>query len=1061
MVTIERNNTSFTKVVLENLKKASRDFVSVEGPEWKTLKYYQFIIKEYFKYNTGSRGLLVALPMGMGKTRTGVALSMDAIQDGREVVFLAAKSLHDNFQTEIIKFVRAWSEADPGFKLGELSESDLLAWIKRNYHFISMNASNMITQIYNIGRDRHDRALDKKFKGVVSLENLDGRMLVVDEAHNFFRAVTNGSENALALYDMIMRSKSAKIVFLTGTPIANDPFELAIAYNCLAGRPGQLVLPDDYKTFNEYFVQVVDGIPSIKNRHIFQNRILGLTSYVRHDTPFGSSIEGFSLGSARAVEFPKELPMIVEKVPMTQAQYAAYSLARDKEKEEGNRSGPRRDTGIVLAAQKPKSGASSSYRVKSRQISNVLLPPKLAEMKYSDVDPNSLDRIQSVKIDRLWKNLQKSPGIALIYSQFVGVGGLGAITKFLRDAGYTEHKIAPAVIRGSRDRTGFILEAFPASKIDEFPLVQEFIGEIRDYPEGVVIKYALLGGEVRAVSIETQDEVLDVIIDGDLDKNVITGITAEFAQMDKIASDMPIEVSEAAGGADPAPLAIKWTEPAPKVPAGYANYTIYADEDNFVMRDDRGNNVSRIKFKHDGQQIHIIDYSSNASPIMSHFFVNKFKTRFGPNIAGVENLPSGVRKWFPKCAKCVAGGCQSCGKCTGAGNKCIVGGCQYCKGNVKKAVIGGNRDPMGIDVDRLYKVVSGNHKLKVARGFFDDHFTTPRFEVNGDWVSGADIMKHRNKYGDIYDRCMSVDLMRPIVLAPDDTIVAGYEQLVKCHVTDCKHLLYVNASDEQIELAREPTKESVKSQSKSKKQGGQQNTDKSTGAGRRTYVVISGEIDVSVRAEVQRALNAPTNTRGEEIPIILVSSTGAEGLDLKNVRQVHIFEPYWNDGRHAQVKARAVRNDSHIALPPADRNVQTYIYLAVAPDKPDEVTTDVELYTDSIKNKKIINDFIDAIHETTIECNLNGGVGCRNCNPTNSPLWSNDLAADVIRGDTCQPYSESKVKAKVVNVNGVDYYYSRGGNGDIIVYQYDEVLDGWRPIPVDEPLYDEIVAQIK
>ena len=39
-----------------------------------------------------------------------------------------------------------------------------------------------------------------------------------------------------------------------------------------------------------------------------------------------------------------------------------------------------------------------------------------------------------------------------------------------------------------------------------------------------------------------------------------------------------------------------------------------------------------------------------------------------------------------------------------------------------------------------------------------------------------------------------------------------------------------------------------------------------------------------------------------------------EGLNLFNIRQVHIIEPYWNKVRTDQVKGRARRIESHINL---------------------------------------------------------------------------------------------------------------------------------------------------
>jgi hypothetical protein len=71
------------------------------------------------------------------------------------------------------------------------------------------------------------------------------------------------------------------------------------------------------------------------------------------------------------------------------------------------------------------------------------------------------------------------------------------------------------------------------------------------------------------------------------------------------------------------------------------------------------------------------------------------------------------------------------------------------------------------------------------------------------------------------------------------------------------------------------------------------------------------------------------NKRGELCRAFCITSAGAEGLSLKNVRMVHIMEPYWNDVRTSQVKGRAVRICSHMDLPPEERTVEIYTYITV------------------------------------------------------------------------------------------------------------------------------------
>ena len=88
-------------------------------------------------------------------------------------------------------------------------------------------------------------------------------------------------------------------------------------------------------------------------------------------------------------------------------------------------------------------------------------------------------------------------------------------------------------------------------------------------------------------------------------------------------------------------------------------------------------------------------------------------------------------------------------------------------------------------------------------------------------------------------------------------------------------------------------------------------------------------------ADVLREAGFTDNKKGELCRVFCITSAGAEGLSLKNVRRVHIMEPYWNDVRLAQVKGRAVRICSHMELPyDADptknqRTVEVFTYVSI------------------------------------------------------------------------------------------------------------------------------------
>ena len=97
------------------------------------------------------------------------------------------------------------------------------------------------------------------------------------------------------------------------------------------------------------------------------------------------------------------------------------------------------------------------------------------------------------------------------------------------------------------------------------------------------------------------------------------------------------------------------------------------------------------------------------------------------------------------------------------------------------------------------------------------------------------------------------------------------------------------------------------------------------------YTFISGQEKDSERKKNKEAFNHIDNKFGEYIQLILISESGAEGISLTCVRQVHILEPYWNNVRINQVFGRAIRLHSHDDLEPKERTVEEYIYLSVLP----------------------------------------------------------------------------------------------------------------------------------
>lgn len=94
------------------------------------------------------------------------------------------------------------------------------------------------------------------------------------------------------------------------------------------------------------------------------------------------------------------------------------------------------------------------------------------------------------------------------------------------------------------------------------------------------------------------------------------------------------------------------------------------------------------------------------------------------------------------------------------------------------------------------------------------------------------------------------------------------------------------------------------------------------------------------------------NKQGTLCNLFCITSAGAEGLSLHNVRAVHIMEPHWNDVRMAQVKGRAIRICSHKALDQADRNVTVYTYLATFSDLVQVISSNDKITDPKLKEEQ-------------------------------------------------------------------------------------------------------------
>lgn len=143
------------------------------------------------------------------------------------------------------------------------------------------------------------------------------------------------------------------------------------------------------------------------------------------------------------------------------------------------------------------------------------------------------------------------------------------------------------------------------------------------------------------------------------------------------------------------------------------------------------------------------------------------------------------------------------------------------------------------------------------------------------------------------------------------------------------------------------------------------------------YGEFHGGIKDNVIRENTRAIfNSSDNKNGEKLKIIIISPTTSEGVNLSNVRQVHIIEPHWNESRIEQVIGRAIRQCSHADLPMNDRHVKIFKYFMTQSNK--ILTTDEIIYNLAMDKQILIDSFLLTVKQAAIDCELFKDINLHN-----------------------------------------------------------------------------------
>ena len=224
------------------------------------------------------------------------------------------------------------------------------------------------------------------------------------------------------------------------------------------------------------------------------------------------------------------------------------------------------------------------------------------------------------------------------------------------------------------------------------------------------------------------------------------------------------------------------------------------------------------------------------------------------------------------------------------------------------------------------------------------------------------------------------------------------------------------------------------------------------------YIEFHGGIERELREENKKVFNLSENKFGDIIKIIMISPAATEGINLRNTRQVHVMEPYWNEVRIEQIIGRAIRICSHADIPMDDRKVDVFRYKMVRSNNKE--TTDERMESIARKKNNLLVSFTEAVKEASVDCELfksHNMMGTKyKCFKFNEnslfdkpvgPAYAPKVEYDIKMDDGSNSKDSFRKKIKVMKISAVkridentysevnDYWYYKETG---IVYDYDK-----------------------
>ncbi len=880
---------------------------------------YQYLVRDYMRFGSPNRGLLVKHGLGAGKTRTAIMVAETFREKGFRILVLTPAFLKENFILEIMK----WGNQDVKLPANYNSlpmerkiiiRNALISKIKQSYCFVSTNAtgkSGFEVQLakYGIGHEMKDPDAntgyvakylqEQKRRGYADIKlGPPKKMLIIfEEAHNIMRTFGQ-SKSKLLICDLFLRAEDCKFLALSGSGLISDPFETATLLNMLTGTiikdgTSSYIMPREKKEFDGLYTQMSDDGKNLilKNEQDLMSRMMGKISYYR----------GVTKDERRAI-FPD----------LAEAIYPVIELSRNKESVESSTSSgtsgeafydsqvekhiklndiergvlydPRAKKSILVSDLQYILRPIGDFKSDSRKLCNYYIPDRYL---YGEDDVNFkygiTDIIQSIDVTH--------PAVKLLLLLLIFFDNVNS-AEYIRL--YSSAKIE---------------NQLSVSKLQA--LQATFFHKLRD-----------LSSQTKTQNKESSKST-ESITTGTIEKSFT--LTADTV----IHVNFLIEILR-----------------QKRMQSLYRRYkddlSLYFNEGDFNLFQSKlqDSDTKKQRLLHmmanNSQEWLCESALRNRSPKMLAILHNLNKPEYGaPHLE-----PGLLAKSYDDTKKVIST-------------------------EIEQELLDNIRKNDEFKDETFAPEVDPDMSNSIKQEMRDDNININDVSVNGthlpyDHVDTNVYQKDKttNTWQKLEQPSLSIYQSDREIEDAGMHVVGGpvliYSEYKVLEGIGIMKLILNYHGFEQFSL-NEVYGNKIE-----------------TLARKRRLALITGDVPMENRVKILEVFNSKENKHGQLIRVLMITSAGSEGINLFNIRQVHIMEPYWDMERIRQTIGRSRRLCSHKYLSYEERIIYPFHYIIKFPDgiskKP---TTDQWMDGIARKRDELNKKFLRCFHRAAIDSNLN------------------------------------------------------------------------------------------